>query len=126
MRLHHLGERFVVRAIALDIPVYSTGLVAADRVPDDVVVRMQRALAAGHRLQREDPEPGLAGFCRRFSEVSEQHARLSWALYEPYAFDDGVTPGSMDAGRWQDTVAYTAETHGLTSFEAERVYRPDL
>ena len=117
MRLHHLGESFVVRAIPLEIPVYSTGLIAADRVPVDVVRRMQHALAAGHRLQQQDPEPGLAGFCRRFPEVSEQHARISWSLYEPYAFD-GATPGSMRAGRWQDTISYTATTHGLTSLEA--------
>jgi hypothetical protein len=125
MTLYHRGEGFGVRAIALDIPVYSTGLIAADRVPLDVVHRVRHALAGGHRLQQEQPEPGLAGFCRRFPEVSAEHARISWALYEPYAFD-GVTPGSMHAGRWQDTIAYTTRAHGLSTFGEERIYRPEL
>jgi len=125
MVLYHHGEGFGVRAIPLDIPVYSTGLIAADRVPLDVVSRMRSALIAGHELQREQPEPGLAGFRRWFPDVSEEHARVNWALYEPYAFD-GVAPGSMEAGRWRDTIAYTAETHGLATMREEQVYRPEV
>jgi len=123
--LHHRGEAFAVRAIALDIAVYSTGLIAADRVSLDVVNRMRRALVAGHELQREHPDPGLAGFRRWFPDVSEQYARVNWALYEPYAFD-GVTPGSMEAERWRDTIAHTAETHGLATMPEDRVYRPEV
>ncbi len=126
MMLYHHGESIQTRAIALDIPVYSTGLIAADRVPLEVVRLVRDALAAGHELQRKDPEPGLAGFRRRFPEVSEQHARTNWALYEPSAFDGGVTPGSMSAGRWEDTIPYTAETHGLSTLPVARVYRPEL
>jgi ABC-type nitrate/sulfonate/bicarbonate transport system substrate-binding protein len=124
LTLYHGGEGFAVRAIALDIPVYSTALAANDGVPIDVVRRMQHALAAAHELHREDPEPGLAAFGRRFPEVSAEHARVSWAIYEPYAFD-GVPPGSMDAGRWRDTVAYTARTHGLPTLPEDRIYRPE-
>lgn len=76
-------------------------------------------------MQHEQPEPGLAAFRRCFPEVSEEHARISWALYEPYAFD-GATPGSMDADRWRDTIAYTAATHGLSTLPEDRVYRPEL
>ncbi len=125
MVLHHHGEHFEVRAIPLDLPVYSTGLVAADRVPDDVVRRMRDALAVGHDLQREQPGPGLAGFRRCFPDVSEEHARVNWALYAPYAFD-GVLPGAMDAERWQNTIAHTAKTHGLSALPGEQVYRPEL
>lgn len=124
MTLFHDGEGFGVRTIALDIPVYSTGLIASDRVAPDVVRRMQHALVAGHDLQRVHPEAGLAGFGRCFPEVSCDHARASWALYEPYAFD-GVTPGSMDAARWRETIAHTAKTHGLSTFPEDRVYRPE-
>lgn len=125
MVLHHHGEEIPTRAIALDIAVYSTGLIAADRVPLDVVTRMRDALTAGHELQREDPEPGLAGFRRHFPAVSEEHARVNWALYEPNAFDGGA-PGSMNAGRWEDTIPYTAETHGLSLLAPEQIYRPEL
>ncbi len=125
MTLFHRGAGFAVRSIALDIPVYSTGLIAADRVPLDVVQRMQHALAAGHELQREDSEPGLAGFHRHFPEVSTEHARISWALYEPYAFD-GVAPGSMEADRWRDTIAHTTRTHALATLPEEQIYRPEL
>ena len=126
MTLHHGGESFAVRAIALDIPVYSTGLIAADRVAHDVVRRMRDALGAGHARQRERPEPGLAAFCRHFPEVSERHAAISWGLYEPYAYDGPANPGSMDADRWRDTIAHTARAHGLAPLAADELYRPEL
>lgn len=126
MTLHHDGASFAVRAIALDIPVYSTGLIAADRVALDVVRRMRDAIAAGHELQRERPEPGLAAFCRHFPEVSAEHAATSWALYEPYAFGGGAPPGAMDAGRWRDTIAHTAASHGLPALPPAQVYRGEL
>ncbi len=125
MTLYHLDAGFAVRAIPLDIPVYTTGLVAADRVPSDVAGRMREAFVAGHELQRRQPELGLAGFRRRFPNVSEEHARANWALYAPSAFDGGA-PGIMDADRWRDTVAHVAETHGLSTFPGELIYRPEF
>ncbi len=123
MTLYHLDAGFGVRAIPLDIPVYATGLVAADRVPSDVVDRMREAYAAGHELQRRQPDLGLAAFRRCFGDVSEEHARANWALYEPYAFD-GVPPGAMDTSCWRDTIAHVAKTHSLSTFPGEWVYRP--
>ncbi|MGI8624135.1 MAG: ABC transporter substrate-binding protein [Solirubrobacteraceae bacterium] len=125
MMLYHLGSGFGVRAIPLDIPVYSTGLVAADRLPLEVVCGMRDAFAAGHELQREQPELGLDAFRRHFPRVSEEHARANWRLYEPYAFD-GVPSTSMNAERWQDTIAYAAEAHGLSTIPPERMYRPEF
>ncbi len=125
MTLYHRDAGFAVRAIPLDIPVYSTGLVAADRVPREVVRGMRDAFTAGHELRLEHPELGMAGFRRRFPAISEAHARANWDLYAPYAFD-GVPPGDMDADRWRDTIAYAAETHGLPAIPAEHVYRPEL
>ena len=125
MTMYHLGAGFGVRLIPLDIAVYSTGLVAADRLPLEVAGGMRDAFAAGHELQRERPEVGLGGFRRHFPGVSEAHARANWDLYEPYAFD-GVPPTSMNAERWQDTIAHAAKTHGLSTIPAERMYRPEL
>ncbi|MDQ3630834.1 MAG: ABC transporter substrate-binding protein [Actinomycetota bacterium] len=124
MTLYHLDAGFGVRAIPLDIPVYTTGLVVADRVPSDVVGRMREAFAAGHELQRRQPELGLAGFRRCFPNVSEEHARANWALYAPYAFD-GASPGTMDPDRWRETLTHVAKTHGLGTFPGEQIYRPE-
>lgn len=125
MTPYHLDAGFGVRAIALDIPVYTTGLVAADRLSTEVVCRMRDAFTAGHELQARQPEFGMAGFTRRFPNISEEHARANWTLYEPYAFD-GVSPGTMAAGRWRETIAYATKTHGLSPFPGERLYRPEL
>ena len=114
-----------VRAIPLDIPVYSTGLVAADRLSSELVWRMREAFAAGYELQRERPELGLAGFRRHFPDVSEEHACANWALHEPYAFD-GKPPGTMEVARWQRTIAYTAATHSLSIVPGEWMYRQQL
>jgi len=123
MTLYHRDTG--IRAIPLDIPVYTTGLVAADRVPAEVVCQIRDAYVAGHELQREQPELGMAGFRRRFPDITEEHASANWDLYAPSAFA-GVAPGSMDADRWRETIAHTAATHGLSTFAPERVCRPDL
>lgn len=125
MTLHHRGADFGIRVIALDIPIYSTGLVAADRLPAELICQMRDALVAGYELQRQQPEPGLSAFRRHFPDVSEDHARANWALFEPYAFD-GVPPGNMDAERWEKTIAHTAKTHRLSTFLGEQIYRPEL
>jgi len=125
MTLYHRDAGFGVRAIPLDIPVYTTGLVAADHLSGDVVCRMRDAFVAGHELHVEQPELGMAGFRRRFPDVFEAHARANWALYEPYAFD-GVRPGTMDANRWERTIAYASRTHGLPTFPGAALYRPEL
>lgn len=116
---------FPTRVIPLDVEVYTTGLLAADRLPLELVTRMRDAFVAGYELQLEDPEPGIAAFRRRFPTISDEHLRANWALFEPYAFD-GVPPGSMDAERWQATIGYTASTHGLPILPAESLYRPEL
>ena len=125
MILNHVHNDFAVRAVPLDIEVYSTGLVAADRLPLELVTRMRDAFAAGYELQRQQPELGMAAFRRRFPDISEQRIRASWSLFEPYAFGAAM-PGSMDADRWQATIDHTAATHGLAVFAGEQIYRPEL
>lgn len=125
MTLYHRRPEFAIRTIPLDIGVYTTGLIAADRLPLELVTRMLEGFVAGHELVREQPELGIAGFRRRYPEVSAEHIRANWALFEPYAFDR-VAPGSIDADRWRETIAYTAATHGLSEIAGERFYRPQL
>jgi len=125
MTLYHRNPTFPTRTIPLDIDVYTTGLLAADRLPMDLVTRVRDVFAAGHDLQRRQPEFGIAGFRRRYPDITEEHIRKNWALFEPYAFDR-VAAGSMDADRWRATIAYTAATHGLSVIAGERFYRPEL
>ncbi|MDQ3647383.1 MAG: ABC transporter substrate-binding protein [Actinomycetota bacterium] len=125
MTLHHHTAGSPIRVIPLDIDVYTTGLIAADRLPLELVARMRDAFVAGYQLQQEQPELGIAAFRRSFPHVSEDHVRANWALFEPNAFDGG-RPGSMDADRWRRTIEYTAATHGLSVFAGDRLYRPEL
>lgn len=120
---HHAG--FPVRAIPLDIDVYTTGLVVADRLAPEVISRVRDAFVAGHDLQLEQPEVGMAGFQRRYPDISEDHIRASWDRFRPYGFDR-VPPGTMDADRWEATIGHTARTHGLSLFPGERLYRPEF
>jgi len=125
MTLNHVGRGYGVRPIPLDIETYTTGLLAADRLPLELVTRMRDAFVAGFELQLEQPELGIAAFRRRFPDISERHVRDNWALFEPYAFDGGA-PGAMNAERWEATIEHTAATHGLSAFPPELVYRPEL
>jgi len=126
MTLYHRKPGLAIRTIPLDIEVYTTGLVAADRVPLELVSRFRDAWVAGYELQLEQPELGIAAFRRQYPDVSEEHIRANWALFEPYALDGVVAPGSMDSERWSETIDYTATTHGLSVFGGERLYRPEL
>ena len=125
MTQYHRKPEYDIRTIPLDIDVYTTGLIAADRVPLDLVRRVRECIGAGYELCRERPELGAAGFRRQYPDVTEEHIHRNWAMFEHYAFDD-VAPGSMDAARWQATIAYTASTHGLPTVAGERFYRPEL
>lgn len=125
MTLHHRKPEFPIRTIPLDIDVYTTGLIAADRIPLELVTRVRDAFVAGCELHRERPELGIAGFMRQYPDVAEDHVHRNWALFEPYAWD-GVAPGTMDAGRWRTTIDHTAATHRLSVVPGERLYRPEL
>ncbi len=114
-----------VRAVPLGIEVYASGLVAADRIPTDVVERMRSALAAALVRQRQDPTSGIEQLEARYPEVDPADAVEGWQLVEPNIFT-GVDPGSMETGRWADTIAWTAAAHGVDAPEPPTVYRPEL
>lgn len=114
-----------VRAVPLGVEVYGSGLVAADRVPPDVVERMRAVLATTLVRQREDATAGLAQLDARYPEVDPADAVEGWRLVEPNIFT-GVEPGSMEARRWADTIAWTAAAHGFEPPEPHTVYRPEL
>ena len=125
MTLYYRNGAVPIRTVPLDIDVYTTGLIAADRLPLDLVERFRDAFVAGYDLQLEQPELGKEGFKRRYPDVADDHIEANWALFEPYAFDR-VLPGSMEAEKWRRTIAYSAATHGLSSFPGEQMYLPEL
>lgn len=114
-----------VRAVPVGVDVYSSGLVAADRLPDEVVDRMVAAVGAALEHQRQDPRAGLGEFRRRYPGGDTDEALEGWSLAEPNIFV-GVRPGSMDPDRWESTAAFLTETHGFPAVEPTTLYRPEL
>jgi ABC-type nitrate/sulfonate/bicarbonate transport system substrate-binding protein len=114
-----------VRAIPFGIEAYSSGLVAADRVPLDRVVAMREAMVAALERQRRNPEEGVEQLTRRYPEIEPAAAVEGWSLGVPNIFTDAPT-GSMDADRWLYTLRFLGRAYGLTPPDPETVYRPEL
>lgn len=114
-----------VRAVPLGTDVYSSGLVANDDLPSDLVEQVVRALRAALEAQRADPRSGLAELGRRYPEADPYEAVEGWSLVEPNIFT-GVEPLSMEEDRWAVTLDLLASTHGFQPVEPESVYRPEL
>ncbi len=109
------------RAIHLGREIYASGLVAGDRVPDDVVDRMVRAVRAAFEMQQRQPEGGVEQFCLRFPETAPERARETWDLLSPFVFA-GPPVGSMEEDRWAETIGWLADVHSL-SVPGGAVYR---
>lgn len=123
-----MRSKAVVRVlpVCLDLPVYASGVVAADHVPDEVAERMRDALGAGLELQRRDPGVGVSEFLRRYPSIPRTDAEVNWSLFDRFAFPDAAPPGSMSARRWWDTIAHTVKAHHLAPVPDDRVYRSAL
>ena len=102
-----------VRSIAFGQPIYTTGVVAADRLAAGVVERMLTALGEAYAQQRALPTIGAGDLCRRFPKVAATDAVEEWGLLAPYLFGHGPAL-AMDSRRWQDTLAHGARAHGFT------------
>jgi hypothetical protein len=114
-----------VRSVPLGLDVYSSGLVAADRLPAALVERVTGAVLATLECQRHDPDRGLAEVVARCPRVVSDDARQGWRLVEPRIFT-GERPGSMTDDGWAATVAYVSRAHGLVPVAVERVRRAEM
>lgn len=114
-----------VRAVPFGLEFYSSGLVAGDRLPDELVERVRAALVAALERQQRDPRHGLDALVDRYPNVDPEAAVEGWRLAEPNIFT-GDEVGGMDDGRWSDTLAHVARVHGLDPLEPPTVYRPHL
>lgn len=110
-----------LRPVPVGGEVCASGLVASERVPDEVAARTRDALAAGLAAQRADPQLGIAPFARRH-DLSHDYVARGWALFEPYTGAGGLT---MTAGEWHDTISHTAAVHGLPAPDTDQVVRPE-
>jgi NitT/TauT family transport system substrate-binding protein len=113
-----------VRAIPFRLPIYSSGLVAADGVPADVVDRMCAAIVVALEHQREDPAAGVAALVGRYPEVDPGEAVEGWSLVEPNIFTEDPV-GSMDAERWGATIRFTTTAHRWPAPPPDTMYRPE-
>lgn len=105
--------------------IYGSGLVAGDRLPDDLVRQVRGAVVAALEAQRVSPEGGLDTMTARYSDDRTDDAPEGWALLEPFVFTDAPV-GSMDAARWATTLEFLCAARGLEMPEPESVYRPEL
>lgn len=113
------------RAIHLGADIYSSGIIAADSVPSDVVARMRSAVAAAFELQRCDPESAVAEYCARFTDVEPDRARHGWDLLQSFAScEQGV--GTMVAERWARTLAWVNKAHAFPPIDPSQTYRPEF
>lgn len=111
-----------MRAVPLEVEVYASGLLAADRVPTDVVARFLTALAGGMALQRVQPETGVHAYHCRYPQVTKEYLRLAWALYVPNAV---TCEDPLLAGRWEASAAFYAAVHNLPVPSTEDVCRTE-
>lgn len=114
----------VFRTVPVDVDVYATGLLAADRVPAELADRMTKALADGVALQRARPEVGIELYNRHYPKASLDYLRTAWAMYEPNA--PSVDGAAMDADKWGASVAFYAGAYDLPAFDLADVCRPEL
>lgn len=101
------------------------GLVAADRLPTELVGRMRDALVASLTKQRTTPEGGVEELLRRHPEARAEEAREGWRLVEPLVFT-GEAPGSMDDQGWRRTLDVLCAARGLDVPSPPSVYRPEF
>ncbi|MCA1570301.1 MAG: ABC transporter substrate-binding protein [Chloroflexi bacterium] len=101
-----------LRAVPAGPDVYTSSVLAADSVADEVVGRMRAAVVASFERQRTDPRRGVTELRAMYPDVDADVAVETWLGLEPYVFGPpGV--GTMDAVGWERTVAWAIRTHGL-------------
>lgn len=113
-----------VRALPFGIEVYGSGLVAADRLPLELVTRMRDAVVDALRQQRATPERGVAPLLERYGGTNAEDVLESWRLIEPLIFADGG-PGTMTLEGWRRSIDYAATVHRVARPRDDAVYRPE-
>jgi ABC-type nitrate/sulfonate/bicarbonate transport system substrate-binding protein len=114
-----------LRAVAVGPDVYTSSLLAADRVPDDIVERMTAAMAATFDRQRADPTRGVSELRAMYPDVDPVVAVDTWSGLESYAFPSPRgSAGVTDRAGWERAIAWAVQTHGLPEVGVDDVVRP--
>ncbi|MGH7686162.1 MAG: ABC transporter substrate-binding protein [Candidatus Dormibacteria bacterium] len=114
-----------IRALPFGIDVYASGLVAADRRPLELVVRVRAAVVEALAQHADAPERGVSALVERYPDANANDALEGWRLIAPLIFTERAV-GSMTEEGWQRSLAYAAAVHGAPVPDAERVFRPEL
>lgn len=114
-----------VRALPFGIDVYASGLVAADRLPLELVERVRDAVIEALTLHRAAPELAVDALVARYPDVDPDDALEGWRLIEPLIFTErGV--GSMTEEDWTRSLSYASTVHGLPAPAGDTAYRREL
>ncbi len=112
-----------LRAVPVGGDVYTSGILAADPVPDDLVARFVGAAAASFERQREEPKRGIAALRSRYPDVDPAVAVDTWRRLERYAFGEHGAVIGMDRAGWERTLSWMVHTHGVPDVSVDRVAR---
>ena len=105
--------------------VYGSGMLASDRVPEELVAQVRTAVVAALEAQRRAPETGLAQMADRYGDDRTDDAPEGWRMLQEFVFTDRPT-GSMDPDQWRTTLEFLCTARGLAVPAAESVYRPEF
>lgn len=114
-----------VRPVEIGPPVYTTGLVASDRMSGQRAARLTAALAEALAQPRAAVTAGLAGCAEgaprvAAADVVEEWSRLAPNLSGPHG------PATMTASRWAVTVDMVPLAPGTRRPELAEICRPEL
>jgi len=118
-----------VRAVPFDLPLYSSGLVAADRLPADLVEQVGdavavAAVAAALEPARHGPEAGMDALLRRYPDLDPSAVLEGWELAIPNIFTEApVAPWTRPPGL--RLLSSPPVRKNIPAPPAETVYRPE-
>ena len=105
--------------------VYGSGVIAADRLPDELVAKVRAGVVAALEAQRLGPDAGLAQMADRYGDDRTDDAPEGWRMLQEFVFTD-VPTGSMDADQWRTTLEFLCRARGFPVPAPESVYRPQF
>ena len=114
-----------VRAIPFGPDIYTTGLLAADSVPTEVVGRVVHAVAVALASLRRRPDLGVAELCARVPGVDAGRVAEEWAVLSRYLFGP-AEPLVMRRDRWEATLRHARRVQGFRRLDVAAVCRGEL
>ena len=114
-----------IRALPFGIDVYASGLVAADRLPLQLVERVRAAVVEALTQHAAEPELAVDALVARYPNTNPDDALEGWRLIEPLIFTERAVGAMTDDG-WQRSLEYAAGVHNVPVPDSETVFRPEM